>query len=781
MGASLSSWFNGNSGTAGEPSETNALEQSSLSGVGSSFDDGAGVHPRSLAGDPPPKRQRLATTDLSDKHVYLCVQDAIMAVQNRVNGCARPSASSCVALLRAQAHCPAAGACTLPAVENMRLSEVCASRSRTQAQYGGPADGPPRFDAAADGRVGPSSLSSAQSRASGSVVLDSWTQRAFYDMLHGPLTALQHQTALRRHSACSRCALSDVLRVSDLGQRVFLMVPMRWRGPFARVCREWAEISHECWQADEYELVKVLQHMPLGNLGGSVMQLSSWVRASQTKPIFFLLALSEEGRLEQMRISCKKAEPGVRRPDADDAVRVEQSKDWRLEDAVPSERLLGVSAQFVVTKHHAYCVVAVRGQALLVKLGGQTNGTHEHMYTDRFPAKVTTMSMCPLDNNIIAFGVPLLPDAAALDAGRVGGASRASPPVHQVIELVNFAQSSRIQTCAAPSAAPLPPLACMPTAHPLRLTAPRPLTQAHASPAAPRYLRDISPQPGACIPRCTVPTRALRTPPRSRSLLTEHEQPMIFLDYSPDSEQLLSCSPDCIQLWYKEGLEDPIESRGPGAMDEKPERTLHQPNGTVIRIAKVHPAWTSVLVATNEALEVRELRRQESETPRLSAGGGRDESCADTPLGLKWRRQNMQVTAAAFISHGNMLVVSDRGDRLLLLNYHGLHAAKRCVLPWASPYSSAPPVQMEAASLSEGTAGLGSPLSDEGSAEHSGGGRSSHLHGVVVGGGGGGKQGVCTVTSIVECPDVARTEEWCSGVSQLAVSSSRGDIVLIKI
>lgn len=44
-----------------------------------------------------------------------------------------------------------------------------------------------------------------------------------------------------------------------------------------------------------------------------------------------------------------------------------------------------------------------------------------------------------------------------------------------------------------------------------------------------------------------------------------------------------------------------------------------------------------------------------------------------------------QVTAAAFIAQGNMLVVSDRGDRLLLLNYHGLHAAKRAILPWETP------------------------------------------------------------------------------------------------
>ena len=32
-----------------------------------------------------------------------------------------------------------------------------------------------------------------------------------------------------------------------------------------------------------------------------------------------------------------------------------------------------------------------------------------------------------------------------------------------------------------------------------------------------------------------------------------------------------------------------------------------------------------------------------------------------------------------------MIAISDRGDRLLLLNYHGLHPAKRVTLPWADP------------------------------------------------------------------------------------------------
>jgi len=462
-------------------------------------------------------------------------------------------------------------------------------------------------------------------------------------MLHGPLTALQHETALRRHAACGTCNLCDVLRVSDLGQRVFLMVPLRWRGPFARVCHEWDDIARLCWQADEFERVHILQLVHLRSLGGAVAQLSSWVRASQNnKPIFFLLALSEEGRLEQMRIACKRAEPGVRRPDADDEIKVENAKDWRLEEAVPRERpSSGVPAQFVVTKHHAYCVIAVRGQALLIKLGGQTNGSHEHMYTDRFPEKVTTMSMCPLDNNIIAFGVPVVP----VEDG-----------VANLIELVNFAQSARIQT-----------------------------------------------------------------------LRTCHQLPMVELDYSPDSEQLLSCSGDCIQVWCKETL----ETRGPGAMEDKAERTLMLPKGTTLRIAKVHPAWTSVLLATNEALEVRELRRCSPETLQLREPD-------DRGLVLKWRRENMQVTAAAFIAQGNMLVVSDRGDRLLLLNYHGLHAAKRTVLPWDSPALSRPPVRTSDCS-------------------------------------------VCTVTAITECPDVARSEEWRSGVSHLAVSNSRGEVVFIKI
>jgi uncharacterized membrane protein YgcG len=700
------------------PAAVTSLVSAQPSGVVVASEDAPTKYQRrSDACSPPPaKRQALLTTDLSDRHIQLCAQDAILAVQKRV-------------------------------VQLQMLDHE--TELHNIAPYGSAA-GASSTDHAASSSDGAADAAAAAAAAR-SCVLDSFTQRAFYEMLHGPLTALQHQTALRRHDHCSRCLISDVLHVSDVGQRLFRMIRMGDRGPFARVCREWAEIARLCWQAEEFELVRVHQHVHLRNLAGPVTQLAAWMRASQTKPIFFLLALSEGGRLEQLRISCKKAEPGLRRPDADDEVRVEHTKDWRLEESVPSDPLPGVTSQFVVTKHHAYCVVAVHGQALLVKLGGNTNGTHEHMYTDRFPAKVTTMSMCPLDNNIIAFGVPVAPDQptdgavalgsasgsggglALIDAGDAfggggfGGGGGASSRVHQLIELVNFAQSAKIQTLA-----------------------------------------------------------------------TRHEQPMFFLDYSPDSEQLLSCSPDCIEIWYREARDGLESSRGPGALEERPERTLRQPQGTVLRLARIHPAWTSVLLATNEALEVRELRRAPSaaDTPQLAP-----REVQEPPLGLKWRREGMQVTAATFIAQGNMLVVSDRGDRLLVLNYHGLQAAKRCVLPWGQPSTGLgsadesppaaghagdqPPSDPDLAGGGANDLAAAPPSSGHSGGHGSGAGSSAERGSGSVGGGGTGRgrQGVCTVTSVVECPDVVGrcSEEWRSGISQLAVSSSRGDVLLVKL
>ena len=49
----------------------------------SQYDNGAGVHPQ----QPPTKKRALvASTDLSDRHVYLCARDALMAVHHRLDG-----------------------------------------------------------------------------------------------------------------------------------------------------------------------------------------------------------------------------------------------------------------------------------------------------------------------------------------------------------------------------------------------------------------------------------------------------------------------------------------------------------------------------------------------------------------------------------------------------------------------------------------------------------------------------------------------------------------------
>ena len=49
----------------------------------SQYDNGAGVHPQQ---PPTKKRAVVASTDLSDRHVYLCARDALMAVHHRLDG-----------------------------------------------------------------------------------------------------------------------------------------------------------------------------------------------------------------------------------------------------------------------------------------------------------------------------------------------------------------------------------------------------------------------------------------------------------------------------------------------------------------------------------------------------------------------------------------------------------------------------------------------------------------------------------------------------------------------
>lgn len=150
-----------------------------------------------------------------------------------------------------------------------------------------------------------------------------------------------------------------------------------------------------------------------------------------------------------MRIACKKVEPGARRPE-DDEIKVENTKDWRLEGAIPREACgSNVSSQFVVTKHHAYCVIAVRGQALLIKLGGQTNGLHEHMYTDRFPEKACKPLLPSLPP------IPCLPPLPPFSLLPSLSVPLTAPP--HSLSLLPFLLSTLPSTHSPPSEPPSPP------------------------------------------------------------------------------------------------------------------------------------------------------------------------------------------------------------------------------------------------------------------------------------------------------------------------------------
>ena len=195
-----------------------------------------------------------------------------------------------------------------------------------------------------------------------------------------------------------------------------------------------------------------------------------------------------------------------------------------------------------------------------------------------------------------------------------------------------------------------------------------------------------------------------------QSLVTYHWQPIRWLDYSlrPNAPylQLLSCSSDHIALWRR-------ESTMAETFETVPQCEFHQPRGVDLLLALPHPTWEYALFATNEALEVRRIP-----TP--------SENDASKALNLRWRFDGMQVTAATFVAKGNMLSVSDRGDRLLLLISHGLLPVKMFYFSWLNPDPKA-----------------------------------------------------TRVAAIVECPD--RISSAPTGVMRLIVASSHGDMIALVV
>lgn len=563
-----------------------------------------------------------------------------------------------------------------------------------------------------------------------SAILDSATQRALYRLLHPSITAMIHEAALRRHSDAQACSLADVLRVSELAQRIFILMPLRSRGPFAMACRETAEVARHCWSLHEFTPVDPTAFRLLRSVGSPVAQLTAWVRSTQCKPVFFLLFLAENGRLEQLRIGFRMPERGEA-PGVLPSPEVEQTKGWHLEEAAAVAA--GLGSQFVVTKHHAYCVAAVQGQALLVKLGGPTSGTHEAPYRNRFPEQVTAMAMCPQDNNIIAFGVP-----------------RSRAP-----------SSSQLEGSDAPGPGGMAP----DSADPLESWNANPDATTGATPQTPDSDHAAMHSPGgAAEARHTNRIEVINFAASSRlqSLPTAHASPLLSLEYSPDSSRILSCSADAVQLWATASMHAcPV-----------PLRTLTVPDPSRIVLSRVHPTWDSLFIATDDAIELRELGATGADAPATLLR--RSAAEAGGPLlSLRWRRDNIQVTAAAFVSSGSMLCVSDRGDRLLLFAAYGPAPVKACSLPWLRWGQAVP-------SLSEPLHEGDSPRADDGAGSSFDAfprppraDRTSHRHGAV-----------CVVTAITECPDVrsafaAAAAEPMLG-THLAVASSHGEVALVS-
>ena len=248
------------------------------------------------------------------------------------------------------------------------------------------------------------------------------------------------------------------------------------------------------------------------------------------------------------------------------------------------------------------------------------------------------------------------------------------------------------------------------------------------------------PPQGECVHSLQVvkmPTSGALVVTTLQTLATNHLHPIRWLEYSlrPGApyQQLLSCSSDYVALWSRDDVDaDTIEA--------VPQCELRLPQGVDVRLVMPHPAWECVLFATNEALEVRRIP------------GPQDNVDESNAFGLRWRAEGLQVTAAVFVAKGNMLAVSDRGDRLLLLSFHGLVPAKRLHLLWRSVLAP-----------HDGGEGVGRENGGEDGAP-------AQLGDVRI------------VVTIAECPDPPPSILSVSTpLTRLAVGSSLGEVITLAV
>lgn len=145
-------------------------------------------------------------------------------------------------------------AASLCALVGPRRAEAPAQRGAT-AREGGPPRGTIRTAAppASTVLLGPDAeaeaaeaeaeaVEASEVRGLESAVLDPATQRALYRVLHPHVTSIVHEAALRRHASAQACTLPDVLRLSELAGRIFLMAPATSRSH--EIARD-APRSHE--------------------------------------------------------------------------------------------------------------------------------------------------------------------------------------------------------------------------------------------------------------------------------------------------------------------------------------------------------------------------------------------------------------------------------------------------------------------------------------------------------------------------------------------------------
>lgn len=449
----------------------------------------------------------------------------------------------------------------------------------------------------------------------------------------------------------ARPTLIDVLEHDGIGHKLFLLLDIRSRVRLGGVCTTTNSLANALWQTHSF----AKHHSPvsmhfIGYTSGhsNVVQMASYVPPSSIdSSTLCLLLITSNNCIEKRMIQTKRDKPVyIKNDSAEGGEGGEGGKEWvrpppRLELLVHKTFVVDhpphpsyppsinarnenvynttISPMFAVERGCARAVVVTPRGCAMLGLMNYNAGI-DREFAFRFPLMVTAVALHPFNSSLHYYAVT---DKAAYVKSNL---------------MPSTFHSARRADCSI----------SQPTHR-----------QGLASTSRPHQQKIL-----------ILRQRPSQTASREHCYVTKHTNPIFFACFDTDTvsriwpekmAQLFVCaSSDAISVRNNETIKnDPLVTQETDSFVAFPDES--------VRLVQIHPHSKLILVVLAEFLQLRELRNNTIYVPGLKL------VC----------QRSVSVTAACFSVSGGMVIVSDRGDRILMFSVDGNLKPTVCVnVPW---------------------------------------------------------------------------------------------------